>query len=128
MKIITETMSLIDLKQWDSLKLKVNMIDVFNILCDKQQVIDVRTKIIATRHITGFLGKDKLIKETIFSSNNIVLMSYVYNKLIKADKEQTLKITDLVEAYKMEVSPEEEKEDFQKIIEQYKNWRINNNV
>lgn len=131
MKIITETMSLIDLKQWDSLKMKVNMIDVFNILCDKQQVTDVRTKIIATRHITGFLGKDKVIKETIFSSNNIVLMSYVYNKLIKADsleEEQTLKIIDLVEAYKMEVSPEEEKEDFQKIIEQYKNWRIKNNV
>ena len=55
MKIVTETMSLIDLKQWDSLKLKLNMLDVFNIVSDKQQVTDVRTKIIATRHANGFL-------------------------------------------------------------------------
>ena len=131
MKIVTESMDLIDLRQWDSLKLDVNMIDAFNILRNKQQVTDVRTKIIATRHITGFLGRDKVIKETIFSSNNLVLMSYVYNKLIEADsldEEQTLKITDLIEDYENEVSSEEEKEGFKKIIEQYKDWRVNNNV
>lgn len=126
MKIVTETMSLIDLKQWDSLKLKLNMLDVFNIVSDKQQVTDVRTKIIATRHANGFLGKDKVIKQTIFSSNNPVLMRYIYNKLIKAEssnEEQTIIIKDLIEDYKKEVSPEEEKEDFQKMIEQYKKSR-----
>ena len=58
-------------------------------------------------------------------------MSYVYNKLIEADsldEEQTLKITDLIEDYENEVSSEEEKEGFKKIIEQYKDWRVNNNV
>lgn len=131
MKIVTETMDLIDLRNWDSLKIDVNKIDAFNILREKQQVTDVRTKIIVTRHITGFLGRDKVIKETIVSSNNLVLMSYVYNKLIEANSlngEQTLKIADLIEAYENEVSPEEEKEGFQKIIEQYKDWRVSNNV
>lgn len=131
MKIVTEEMDIIDLRNWDSLKIDVNKIDAFNILREKQQVTDVRTKIIATRHITSFLGRDKVIKETIVSSNNLVLMSYVYNKLIEADSldgEQTLRISDLIEAYKNEVSPEEEKEGFQKIIEQYKDWRVNNNV
>ena len=53
-------------------------------------------------------------------------MSYIYNKLIKAEssnEEQTIIIKDLIEDYKKEVSPEEEKEDFQKMIVQYKKSR-----
>lgn len=126
MKVVTQTMSLIDLKQWDSVKLKLNMFDVLNVVRDEKEVVDVRTKIIATRNVNGFLGKNKVIKQTIFSSTNPVLMSYVYNKLIKAEssaEEPILIIKDLVEDYKKEVSAEEEKEKFQMMIEQYKNTR-----